>query len=202
MAYGAKSSDIKEGSYLSYGEYENGRIALVDVDPAKKRVKGEETDDVCDVIFTHKGGKFQLRTFNPDTGTDEVKKEKNSEYASKLFAYIAKKLTGKEQEVPTTISSFEELTVWFLETIGPKEVYSKVPVNFKLVGNEYNGKANIQVTKYFGWLERVDSEKKPKFSPNEIASNNAYDKFLREKTPKTKTSESSDDSGGTEDLAF
>ncbi len=186
-AYGSKSSDIKESpNYLGHGVNEN--LAIVDVSAGlKKRQKGEEEDDVCDVLFKSAAGQFQLRVFNPDKGDDAEKVAKNQKYTSDLFAYLGRKITGKDVEIPSTISSFKELTDYFIKLIGPKEGYSKLRFALKLVGNVYNGKANIQVTRYFGWLERMDSAKKPVSSPSEIAKNNEYDAFIANKTPNTST---------------
>lgn len=200
MAYGAKSSDISEVSYLGYGEHGNIRIADISAG-LKKRKNSETEDDVCDVVFKNAQGQYQQRMFNPDNDADAARKEKNQEYYSKLMAYILKKLKGKDIEVPSTINNWKELTDWFIKEAGQKAEYSKVLLQLKLVGNVYDGKANVVTTRYFGWLERMDSEKKIKFSANELQSNAEYDRFMADKKPKTEGG----DSGGAEDtgdLAF
>ncbi len=197
--YGAKSSDINEKSYLGYGEHSGVHITDISAG-VKKRQKSEETDDVCDVTFTGLQGQFQLRMFNPDVDTDEERKAKNQEYISKLMSYILKKLKNKDIDVPA-VGSWKELTDWFISQAGQKADYNKVSLELKLVGNVYNDKANVQVTRYFGWLERTDSGKKVKFSANEIASNNAYDAKMKTKQPKTEGGEATEE-GKTEDLVF
>ncbi len=181
MAYGSKSSDIKETSYLSHGIH---KVRIVDISAGlKKRAKSEEEDDVCDVIFKGVQGEFKLRVFNPDTDEDETRKEKNQKYTSDLFAYLGRKITGNEVEIPSTISSWKELTDFFIKLVGTKDVYSKIPFLIKLVGNDYNGKQNITVTRYFGWLEKEkEGGKVPTFSATEIASNTAYDNAIAKKS--------------------
>lgn len=190
MGYGSKSSDIKDTAYLSHGVHE---VYLIDIYAGiKKRAKGEETDDVCDIMFKGIQGEFKIRAFNPDNDEDLERKEKNQKYNSDLFAYIGKRITGKEVEIPSTINSWKELTDFFIKLMGPKEGYSKIPLLIKLVGNDYNGKQNIVVTRYFGWLEKKGG-KVPTFSPAEIAANNKYDAAVNKKTPKSEEEEGSEE---------
>lgn len=201
MAYKqTKSSEIADVQYLSHGEHSNVRVTDISAG-LKKRKNSEEEDDVCDVLFRSIQGQYQLRVFNPDNDEDEDRREKNQEYIPKLFAYILKKLKNKEIEVPA-VNSFKELCDWFIKEAGDPKEYSKVSLELKLVGNVYNGKATVGVTRYFGWLERSDSGKKVKFSANEISANATYDKFLRDRQPSTGGEGGGTSGGGGDDLVF
>lgn len=133
-------------------------------------------------LFEGDNGQFTIRLFNPDEDSDEKRKEKNQEYYSNLISYILKKIKNVEVIVPS-VSSFEELKNWTIAQLG--NGYSTVPLIIKIIGNVYNNKANIQITKYFGWLERKDSGKLPSFSFNEEQGNKEYINFINKKNKDT-----------------
>lgn len=186
--YGANSKDIKDVSYLGIGIHD-ATLSKVSIDPFTD--KSEKVWDVIDFTFKGSQGEFTIRSFNPDDDTDDEKKGKNQVYISNLIAYILKKIKNAEVEVPSTLSSFTELKNWAIAQLGTN--YMNIPLVIKLVGNVYNGKANVQVTKYFGWLERKDSGKLPIFSKGEEAKNLEYNNFGSNKAAATSEAESTDE---------
>jgi len=188
MGYGSKSTDIKESAKMGVGIHEN--VTVTSVVAQTIEYKNGDSGDVLDITFTKDKGlaseeDFMLRTFNPESG-NETYLEKNKEHAGALVTYIASKVTGEESEIPDTVDSWKSFT---------KAAIKLIPINdttlsIKLVGNVYNGKANIQVTRYWGWLTRTDSGKKLKFSQNELGDNAQYEKHF---APASSTSSTEDD---------
>ena len=183
MAYGSKSSDIKDSSNLGTGIHE---VVLAEA-KAQTVTTAKGDFEVLDYVFKNiNGDQFQYRIFNPETSTKVEKAEKD---ASDKVVYIASKVSGKEKELPA-VESWNEFTETAISLL-PKD-YNKVPLSIKLIGNVYNGKANVQTNNLYnggwiggGWLERKDSGKVLVLSVQDKKSIAEYEAFLMEK-PKSK----------------
>lgn len=172
--YGAKSSNIAESSNPMSIDVHKAKVTEAKAFTTEANKKGD-TYDVLDIHFANAAQEtFKIRCFNPDSDDDKNRKAKNAEYYSKLVVYIASKLHGEEVELPK-VKSWEEFCAASCELLNG---HDDVPCWLKLTGNVWNGKSNIQITRYFGWLERVDSGKQPKYSQNESKGNAEYEASL------------------------
>jgi hypothetical protein len=197
MGYGGKSNEIKEISYMSHGVHENVYIKEIKAHVEKSK-DGSAEYDVIDIIFAGATGDFKLRVFNPDNSKPEDL-DKNQKYASDVLLYIASKLSNSDKEI-TGVTNWASLKSWFKANL--PQAYSSVKLALKLTGNVYNGKANIQVTRYFGWLDRMDSPKRPIMSASEIKGNLEYDAFQAKKAGAGIKANDTKDAASSEEMVF
>jgi hypothetical protein len=169
--YGAKSNSIQESVQAMSIDIHKAKVVEAKAFTTEPKNEGGKTFDVLDIVFKNPAQEeFKIRCFSPENDEDKTRATKSAEYYSKLVVYIASKLKGEEVELPK-VKSWAEFTAAAVELLSGQD---DVPLWLKLTGNVWNGKANVQVTRYFGWLERVDSGKKPKYSQNEVKGNAEY----------------------------
>jgi hypothetical protein len=186
MAYGSKSGDIKESSVMGLLKNESGdyiphvnlEIVELKAHTTEAKNEGDKTYQVFDIIYKNPQGEtYTQRLFNPEEG-DVSKQEKNEKTVSDTVTYIAKKVQNKDVELDgSKIKSWDDFTKEATAMIAP--FMKGVKLALKLVGNVYNNKARLGTTAYFGWLERMDSGKYPKYSPNEVESNVEYENYFK-----------------------
>lgn len=91
--------------------------------------------------------------------------------------YIVGKITGQDKNVQG--ETWKDFTDKVVSELKPYvENKSKRPeLYLKLIGNVYNGRANLQIPGYKGFLERKDSGKMPTVSQKEQERNKEYINF-------------------------
>lgn len=163
---------IQEGNVsMSPGIHDN--VHLTGIKAHTHKDKKDREWQVLDITF--KNAKKEIHThriFNPAQG-DQAKLEDNATTIANQLSYIATKLQGKDAEVEA--ESWEDLCNWAIENIPT----NKVPLKVKLLGNVYNGQANVQITKYTGWLKTMASGETIRFSKKENEANAAYFAFMK-----------------------
>lgn len=182
MGYGSNEKALNEVSPLGVGIHNDVEIESITAFTTEAKQVGGSTYDVLDINFKSSEGKtFKKRLFSPEKDTNAARKSKDEEYVSNLVAYIATKVNGEPKVVDgSKIDGWDSFTKEAISLIGD---YSGKKFQFKLVGSIYQGKPQLDITQYMGWLEPMDSTKRLEFSPSELKGNLDYNQFYS--TPTT-----------------
>jgi len=110
--------------------------------------------------------------------------------------YIVGKITQDNKEI--TGDTWEEFTSNVVKELEPfvNEKENRPELFLKLVGNVYNGRANLQIPGYKGFLERVDSGSMPTVSKSEDQKNQEYLNFGSGSPDKEESADLPDTGGG------
>jgi len=175
----ADSREIQQSSVPMSPGVHKIWVSSVKAHKTEPREEGGESYDVIDIELMNSAKETnKIRLFNPMNTSDEAIREREATYAAKVIVTFANKIQNKDIEL--NVSSWEELGKFAEKNI---DVKAKVPLLIKLIGNVYNGKARVGITRYDGWLKRFDSGESIKLSQNENKSNAEWDAFVNGAKP-------------------
>lgn len=182
--YGSKSENLRESSSLGVGIHSNVALKEVKAHTTEPKKEGADTYEVLDFTFKNaKGDQYTYRVFNPEKG-DALKIEQNAKDAADKVVYILAKLSGKPVEIPDTIESWEEFCAFVKDAL-PKD-YDKIALEIKLIGNVYNGRANVQAPNIYkggfiggGWIRKMSDADKLTLSDVDKKSIATYEDHLK-----------------------
>lgn len=172
MAYGAKAGTNYEGiqiASLPPGIYKNYELVDVKSDQATKQ-DGSIGKSILTFIFDGAEGPFQHTEWEVDA-TDS-KFEEKSDNQVKRIGHILSKFISKEIIDANNATDWASYKAWVMTALG--SAYKGVKVDFKVIGNVYQGKATSDFPNYLGFI--VKAAEPISFSASEIAANAAYAK--------------------------
>jgi len=172
--FNQKSADIAESSApMSPGVHEVW-VTNVKAHTTKPKEEGGTTYNVIDIeVKNSKKESNLIRLFDPTKIEDEEKKGKEIKFAGKVITAFASKTQGEDIEL--SAKDWKELGKWAVKNIDPE---NKAKLLIKLIGNVWEGKARVGITRYDGWLKRADSGESIKLSKNENTKNVEWTEFV------------------------
>lgn len=174
MAYGAKAGTNYEGlqiASLPPGIYKNYELTDVKSDQATKQ-DGTQGKSILTFLFEGAEGPFQHTEWEVDA-TDS-KFEEKSDNQVKRVGHILSKFISKDIIDANNATDWASYKVWVMTALG--SAYKGVKVDFKVIGNVYQGKATSGFPNYLGFI--VKAGEPINFSASEISANNAYTKAI------------------------
>lgn len=182
MKFGTSKAEIQDSgnaSYLSMPYLGEARLASVFVEDIESK-SGDVFPDVLKFQFKVLGedvqgndvkGQIVEKAEFPPREDDDQKKITNK---TGRIGYIMKYFMPEEDVLINNVSSWREFADVVVKRFEKNSGYVDVPVKLKVVGNVYNGNANVQIPNYKGFLQGKDSESAITFSKNELSANREY----------------------------
>lgn len=182
MKFGTSKEEIQDSgnaSYLSMPYLGEARLSSVVVED----IESKSGDLYPDVL------KFQFKVLGEDVAGNDVKGQivekaefppRDDDDQKKItnktgrIGYIMKYFMPEEDVLINNVSSWREFADVVVKRFEKNSGYSDVPVKLKVVGNVYNGNANVQIPNYKGFLQGEQSDSAITFSKNELAANREY----------------------------
>lgn len=130
-----------------------------------------------DILDNDVKGQIVEKAEFPPRDTDTPDKIRNK---TGRIGYIMKYFMKEEDVLISNVNSWAEFVDVVVKRFEKNGSYSSVPVRLKVVGNVYNGNANVQIPNYKGFLQGEDSMSAISFSNNEMKANREYIQAIQE----------------------
>lgn len=182
MKFGTSKAEIQDSgnaSYLSMPYLGEARLTSVVVEDIESK-SGDLFPDVLkfqfkvlgeDVVGNDVKGQIVEKAEFPPREDDDQKKITNK---TGRIGYIMKYFMPEEDVLINNANSWREFVDIVIKRFEKNSGYVDIPVKLKVVGNVYNGKANVQIPNYKGFLQGESSDSAITFSKNELSANREY----------------------------